>query len=254
VIVVLALKLGVSPARAGATTYDISILLYQPHPWIADSVPNQAARIGPSRGGSYTVGKRVDGGDFSSDGFGNRAGQPAAARGVPKRQDHTGPYSLFVYGGLATRDRLVGFYNLDTVDTQMLAAGVTARLHRFNFGLEIEGEAGLARRFGQDDLWEGWIAAGVRWRDFPWNHIVKTTFGFAFAGLSYTTQVPPHETEYHDNKRSKLLYFLAPELTFALPEHPEVALMLRLHHRSGAYGVFPEGAANFVTAGLRFQY
>ncbi len=265
-IVVLSLMLGTSPARAGVTIYDISILLYQPHPWIDDSLPDEAADTGPPTGVRRAVGyaarRRVDGVEVPPDRFGDRAGQPAAgdvgyqaaAYGAPEHQNLSGPYSFFVYGGVATKEVLAHFYKFDTTDTQLLAVGMTARLHRFEFGLELEGEVGVARRFGQDDLWEVWVAAGVRWRDFPWNHIVNTTFGLALLGIDYTTKVPPHEIEFQDNEKARLLYFLAPELTFALPEYREVALMLRIHHRSDVDGLFQKGAANFISAGLRFQY
>lgn len=267
VIAVFALILGAAPAWAGATTYDIGLLLYQPHPWIDQRPPDEAADTGPPmaawRADGTAARRRVVDGGLQPGRFGSRgAGQPeaggggyqAAAHSAPDRQDLPGPYSFFVYGGMASSTSFTRNYHLETTNTQLYAAGMTARLYRFDFGLEIEGEVGLGRRFGQDELWEGWVAAGVRWRDLPWNHIVNTTFGLAFVGLDYTTKVPPHETKFHHNKKAQLLNFFSPEITLALPEHPEVALLLRIHHRSPVFGLVNEGAASFFAAGLRFQY
>lgn len=261
-IVVLALMLGTSPARAGVTIYDISILLYQPHPWANERLHDGMAATVPGRAvwraGRPDALRRVD--DAASR---DRAGQPAtsgvgyqaATHGTPERKDLSGPYSFFVYAGPGISNGLTRFYKFDIKDTQLLAAGMTARLYRFDFGLEIEGEVGLARRFGQDELWEGWVAVGIRWRDFPWNHILQTTMGFALLGVDYTTEVPPFEIEFSKNEGEQLLHFLALELTLALPEHPDVALMLRVHHRSSVLGLYGDGGGtNFVTAGMRFQY
>lgn len=257
-IVVLALMLGTSPARAGVTIYDISILLYQPHPWANERLHDEKTATMPGRAawraGRPDALRRVDDAANGKPVTGD-VGYQAATYGAPERKDLSGPYSFFVYAGPGTSNRLALFYRFDIKDTQLLAVGMTARLYRFDFGLEIEGEVGLARRFGQDELWEGWVAAGMRWRDFPWNHIVQTTMGIALLGVDYTTEVPPFEIEFSKNEGEQLLHFLALELTLALPENPDVALMLRVHHRSSVLGLYGDGGGvNFVTAGLRFQY
>ena len=46
------------------------------------------------------------------------------------------------------------------------------------------------------------------------------------------------------------------EFDFFLPDHPRFGLVTRLHHRSGAFGLFDgvHDAANAVGFGLRYRF
>ncbi len=235
---------GATPAWAGATTYDIAVLLYETHPWVGGRAPDAGAPAGPDRW-RITAPPPAAGPATAMT-----AGRGTPAAGPGRRP---GPYSLYVYGGVASEETFTRSWKFATTDTQLAAIGATARLFTFDFGLEIEAEIGMGRRFGQDKLWEGWVGAGLRWRDFPWNDTVITTFGVGLVGLDYTTKVPPHEVEHHGNRNERLLNYFSPEITLALPEHPDLAMLLRLHHRSPAFGLFDDGAATFYSVGLRFQ-
>ncbi|QHI98254.1 hypothetical protein GT347_09755 [Xylophilus rhododendri] len=58
------------------------------------------------------------------------------------------------------------------------------------------------------------------------------------------------------DRRSRLQNYIGLELEGRLADAPGTALVLRLHHRSGVYGlVAPQGVgSNFVTLGLRFDW
>lgn len=241
-ITVFAVFLCSTPAFGGPTTYDISILLYQPHPWIGG-----AEAAGASQAGQSTLRAPVTLPAAKGD------GTQTEAQGNRKGREPLGPYSIFVYGGVASREVFSRYWKFNTTDTQLLAVGANARLYRFSFGLEVEGELGIARRFGEDSLWEGWISAGVRWREFSWNDVVDTTVGLQILGFDYVSEIPPHEREHFENENARLMNFFSPEVTLALPEHPEVQLLLRLHHRSKLFGLYNEGGATFYSLGLRFQ-
>lgn len=238
------------PVRASATNYDIAVLLYQTHPWIGNRLPEAAARRANAPAGADRW--RTDPASVAP-GAGPYTVAQISGGMAAGREEAPGPYSLFIYGGPASEDDLFGALGFDTVGVQLAAGGMTARLHRFDFGLEVEAEAGLGRRFGDESLWEVWAAAGVRWREFPWNDVIRTTLGLTLFGLNYTSEVPEHEQRFHGNDDTRLLGFFAPELTLALPSYPSVALLLRLHHRTNVFGLFNEGSATFTTAGLRFQ-
>jgi hypothetical protein len=245
----LVLTLSAGPAQASATNYDIAVLLYQTHPWVGSRLPEAAARRANAPAGAdrwNTVPPMV------APGAGPFTVAQMAGTGLGPQGNQTGPYSVFVYGGVASKDDLFEALAFDTADASLFAAGMSARLHRFSFGLEIEAEAGVGRRFGDDTLWEVWTGVGLRWRDFPWNDVIYTTVGLTLVGLDYTTEVPDHERRFHGNDDSRLLGFFAPEITLALPSHPEIALLLRLHHRTNVFGLFDDGSATFTTAGLRF--
>jgi len=94
----------------------------------------------------------------------------------------------------------------------------------------------------------------LRWHRFPWNRHVLTTMGFG-EGLSYASQKPSYEIEIN-NKTANLLNYLMFDVTFAHPDLPELALLFRLHHRSGVFGLFDDvsGGSNFFVAGLKFRF
>src|SRR3990167_408414 len=88
-----------------------------------------------------------------------------------------------------------------------------------------------------------------RWANLPWNHVVTTSFAIG-EGVSYDTSIPAIEKRQNtDTKR--LLNFLMLEATFADPNYPRLQLLLRIHHRSGAYGFYHAGntGSNVVSAG-----
>ncbi len=122
----------------------------------------------------------------------------------------------------------------------------------------IDTEVGIAKRFGAETETEYWTALYLRWRKFPWNHIVKTTIG-ASIGVNYATGVSIYEKDKaitRGSEGSRLLHFFSPELTLALPEHDNVELVFRFHHRSGVWGTFNgvHGGSHFGTVGLRFKF
>ena len=121
--------------------------------------------------------------------------------------------------------------------------------------IDIEAEVGAAKRFGNQHEGEFWGAFYVRYTAFPWNKYLTTTFALS-TGLSYATGISEFEkdhSELNPPAGTHVQHYFSPELTFALPEHKERQLVVRLHHRSGAYGVV-SGAmsgATYLTVGVR---
>lgn len=91
-----------------------------------------------------------------------------------------------------------------------------------------------------------------RWANWPWNHRVTTSLAFA-EGLSYDSSVASIEKRQNDNTR-RLLNYLMFEATFAAPSHPDLQLVLRIHHRSGAYGLYHAGNTGSNDLGLGIRY
>jgi hypothetical protein len=117
---------------------------------------------------------------------------------------------------------------------------------------ELEGQA--IKHFGKQDHIEFTGAVAARWKLFPWNDFIVTTAAVA-EGLSYATEIPTVEKRRNRNE-SKLLNYIFIELTFALPSEPDVALVARLHHRSGVFGLFNgvRDGSNFLGAGIRWRF
>ncbi|MEN9916902.1 MAG: hypothetical protein RLY40_834 [Pseudomonadota bacterium] len=95
-----------------------------------------------------------------------------------------------------------------------------------------------------------------RWKTFPWDHYITTTFAIG-DGLSYATGIPFREQHDSSNNNAKrLLNFLVVEATFAAPSHPDLQFVLRVNHRCGAWGLFGAGnlSSNAVGLGIRYLF
>ncbi|MGK6317088.1 hypothetical protein [Neorhizobium sp. DT-125] len=122
--------------------------------------------------------------------------------------------------------------------------------------ITIEPEIGFGKRFGDMDEYEAWGAVFFRYNYFPWNDYVYTTVAVSI-GLNYASGISQIEKERAGNDRGdRLLHYLAPEITFALPQDRSKELVVRFHHRSGGYGLVSDsdGGAQYLTVGLRFRF
>lgn len=152
-------------------------------------------------------------------------------------------------------------------DSGMIGIAVSRQLASFGHSdvgdiVALEGEVGMAQRYGSQDQLELWGALYLRWKQFPWNRVVKTTVAIS-TGLNWATGISPHEIRSSQNgEGSQLLHYLSPEITFALPSHPEQELVFRFHHRSGGGDMFgpnsifnnTRGGSNYVNVGLRWRF
>lgn len=121
--------------------------------------------------------------------------------------------------------------------------------------LSFEPEIGLGQRIDQD-ITEAWAALFVRYRGFPWDRYLLTSFAVS-TGANIASDDSEWEIERTGSEEShRLMHYFAPEITFALPSQPDTEVLLRFHHRSGAYGLFNDagGGAHYATVGLRFRF
>ena len=93
-----------------------------------------------------------------------------------------------------------------------------------------------------------------RFTSFPWNHYVTTSLVIG-EGVSYVTAIPSLEQK--DNVQTKrLLNYLMFEATFSHPCYPQWQVLTRIHHRSGAFGLYQAGntGSNDISIGLRYLF
>jgi hypothetical protein len=139
------------------------------------------------------------------------------------------------------------------VDAYLAVAAVSRTLGRFSgdrLSWEAEGQVGY--NFGDQSHWELNAAVGPRWWDFPWNDVIATSAAFGL-GLSWASEVPEVEVELEGESEQLLIYW-SMELTFG-PPRGNWAVLLRLHHRSGAFGLLAdEGGMNAVALGVRLGF
>jgi hypothetical protein len=132
---------------------------------------------------------------------------------------------------------------------------LSRRLYTFRDYCNIEIEGQIAKHFGDQDHWEFNAVGYIRWLDFPWDAYLDTSFA-AGAGVSYATSVPEIEAKNHDGEGARFLGALMFELAFSPPRVPQWGLVIRLHHRSGAAGLFSGvwGASNAWAMGIRYSF
>lgn len=160
-----------------------------------------------------------------------------------------------LYGGRACYDDLANILSKrEYVDSYVAVLSVGKGLNSYKHYLRLEGEGQIAKHWGKQDHFEVNALLGLRWLPFPWDRYLDTSFA-AGAGLSYATDEPEIEIEKNDRTR-RLLGYLMFELGVAVPQQPNWTLFVRVHHRSGAFGLFDgvSGGSNVVGAGLRYSF
>lgn len=168
---------------------------------------------------------------------------------------YAGVYVATAMTSLFVKGRVFAPWTWDTKDSQFIGASASRKFATYDDLWDLEGEVGLGKRFGDLQAGEGWVAMYARWNYFPWNDYIRTTAAIS-TGLNYATKIDRVEDE-KSSKNSHLLHYLAPELTFGLPDQPNWNLVLRFHHRSGGkLGVFngTSGGAQYQTIGVRYTW
>lgn len=85
---------------------------------------------------------------------------------------------------------------------------------------------------------ELWVGGTIRYENFVLfgvRVIPAMTVGLSFASSSIGVE---RGREIGHNGNARVLGYLAPEIAFAFVDRPNVELVVRLHHRSGANGAF----------------
>jgi len=161
-----------------------------------------------------------------------------------------------LYGGRLTANVWEEVFNpeeLAFVDAYLVAATLSRRLGGYRDLLSYELEGQLVRHFGDQDLWEMNALATLRWEPFWWDEHLDTSLAFGL-GPSYASETPQVEVAIDGESQRFMVYWML-EFAFSPPSHSRFALVTRLHHRSGAYGlVADEGGSNALALGLRYRF
>ena len=176
---------------------------------------------------------------------------PFAAAGAER------DWALTLYSGRQTDSGIGGTATFDFKfeDAYFIDLALSRRLYTFRDYCNIEIEGQIAKHFGDQDHWEFNVVAYLRWLVFPWDAYLDTSFA-AGAGVSYATSVPEIEAKNNDDLAARFLGALMFELAFSPPRVPQWGLVIRLHHRSGANGLFSgvKGASNAWAMGIRYSF
>jgi hypothetical protein len=140
-------------------------------------------------------------------------------------------------------------------DSYLLALALSKKITSFGEYVDVEIEGQAVKHFGDQDHWEFNGLPVVRWYPMPWDKLVDTNLAIG-AGFSYALKTPPLEEIDHPNT-PKLLGYLMFEVTFSADRISRWSFVTRIHHRSGANGLFGKDradASNAVGFGVRYKF
>ena len=173
--------------------------------------------------------------------------------------------------GIADRDWSVTLYGAELLkgnlsdgsllysgfeDSYLVALALAKRVASYQDKIDLEVEGQTVKHFGDQNHWEFNGLAAIRWLPLPWDKYIDTSFA-AGTGLSYATEIPKVELRRRgEDQAAQLLVYLMLELAFNLPQAENWSLVTRLHHRSGAFGLFSgvTGASNALGVGLKYTF
>lgn len=158
-------------------------------------------------------------------------------------------WSFSLYGGPAT----------DTITTQiaeghihinggMAGLAVDHKLADLGSGFAFAAEGQATQYFTQDSYQTVSLGLGVSFSDFPWS---APTALAVYVGPSYAFDPPPL-----NGKQHALLNYVSAEFAIHVPHTEKLDAVLRLFHRSGAWGLYARNVdqGTMVGAGLRLRY
>jgi len=165
------------------------------------------------------------------------------------------PWALTLYGGAHWQDRLRDIFLFRATfpdEMYITAIALGKELWKYEDWIGLEAEGQIAKHFGNMDHWEFNALLILRWHPFPWDKYIDTSFAVG-DGISYATEIPLIEK---DPEAGRTMNYLLYELTFGLPDVPEWAFVIRVHHRSSIFGVIDNdyGASNFLCAGIKYYF
>ena len=166
-------------------------------------------------------------------------------------------WSITLYGAILSADSLFEtlFLSADLDDSYyFLALALSRKIGSFKKYMNFELEGQMVKHLGEQHHMEFNVLPVARWLDFPWNHYVETSFAVG-TGLSFATEIPEFEARHHHHT-SRLLGYVLFEWDFSLPRFSRWHLVARVHHRSGAHGLFNNvhDASNALGIGIKYDF
>jgi len=165
-------------------------------------------------------------------------------------------WSVSLYGARLSGDTLIDMIDSSATydDSYFLPAALSRNIGTLAAYIDFEVEGQVVQHFGDQRHQEFNVLIAGRWLPFPWDKYLDTSFAIG-NGVSYATKIPEIEAREHKNT-SRFLNYMMYELAFALPDVPRWHLFIRIHHRSGIFGLINDvhGASNASCLGIRYNF
>ena len=167
-------------------------------------------------------------------------------------------WSVTLYGAVMLDGNLVdaSIFYTGFEHSYFLVAALGKKVTSYQEKVDLEVEGQIVKHYGAQDHWEFNGLGAARWLPLPWDDYLDTSIAGG-AGLSYANEIPKLEEERNgEGQTEKVLVYLMIELAFSRPEIPNWSLVTRIHHRSGAFGLFSgvTGSSNAWGFGIRYAF
>ena len=162
---------------------------------------------------------------------------------------------LTIYGGAHAQENIedVLTFQAEFEDNDYIVVAALAReFWRYKDYISFEAEGQIGKHFNNDTFWEFNALIIGRWHLFPWDKYLDTSLAVG-DGISHYTEVSKVEKADDEDSQRTINYLLF-ELALGLPQYPRWDVVLRIHHRSGIFGVYEGGGSNYVTSGFKFSF
>jgi hypothetical protein len=147
-------------------------------------------------------------------------------------------------------------WNIDLYRSYLVDLHAVRTLYQYaKLPLDLELQGGVAKRFGEDHQSEIDLIPMARWKSFPWNDHFYTNLRLGLIGASYVSGISPWEKKNSDDNRgSRYLNLIIPELDFARSASAPYEIFVGFHHRSGAAGLINgvSGGSSYCIIGIRY--
>jgi hypothetical protein len=175
---------------------------------------------------------------------------------APARSETAAPRDWFVHAYVAqvTNDTFIDSLRLKTDfdASRLVAVGLGRKFSAPYEHTQLEWELNAAQHWGLQNHPEINAVGIVRWHGYSWDHAVRTTFAYGL-GASWAFATP--EVEELEGKGVRGLVYMLFEITAAPPQTRSWSGFLRIHHRSGVFGLVSDGeGSNFIGLGLRHHF
>ncbi|AFZ45031.1 hypothetical protein PCC7418_2901 [Halothece sp. PCC 7418] len=140
-------------------------------------------------------------------------------------------WRLTLWGGILSSADLseILLFKIELADSYLIGLAANKGILALNKRVYLEGELQALKHFGDQNHLEFTLGIGLRWQ------LAEPVSVAFFNGFSLATETPQIEKERADQTNPLLNYF-ALEIEVSVAE--DWALTGRIHHRSGAFGLF----------------
>lgn len=142
----------------------------------------------------------------------------------------------------------------DPRDSWITVIGANKKLLSLGRHIHLEHEYNIGKHSGKQDHIEINGLLAIRWKKFPWHKYLNTSVSFG-NGPSWAFSRPAIERRDNNPDPSRFLLYMIFEIELGLPMIPYLSFFMRIHHRSGAFGLIKEKqGSNIIGGGIRSSF